>query len=85
MSRGDLTEAEWHVLKDLLPIEPENRCRLVFDDFPAFGMGKFFPLRLGFVARCEADRQGPRDEHVAVAKIGVLSGGAENVVPLLFQ
>jgi hypothetical protein len=24
-SRGDLTEAEWRVLKDLLPIEPENR------------------------------------------------------------
>ncbi|WP_244548995.1 IS5 family transposase [Bradyrhizobium canariense] len=27
MSRGDLTEAEWRVLKDLLPIEPENRGR----------------------------------------------------------
>ncbi|MCJ2182021.1 IS5 family transposase [Novosphingobium sp. 1949] len=27
MSRGDLTEAEWRVLKDLLPIEPENRSR----------------------------------------------------------
>ena len=25
MSRGDLTEAEWRILKDLLPIEPENR------------------------------------------------------------
>ncbi|WP_084809936.1 IS5 family transposase [Bradyrhizobium sp. NAS80.1] len=25
MSRGDLTEAEWRVLKGLLPIEPENR------------------------------------------------------------
>lgn len=25
MSRGDLTEAEWRVLKDLLPVEPENR------------------------------------------------------------
>lgn len=27
MSRGDLTEAEWRVLKDLLPIDPENRGR----------------------------------------------------------
>lgn len=27
MSRGDLTEAEWRVLKGLLPIEPENRGR----------------------------------------------------------
>ena len=27
MSRGDLTEAEWFILKDLLPIEPENRGR----------------------------------------------------------
>jgi transposase len=27
LSRGDLTEAEWRVLKDLLPIEPENRGR----------------------------------------------------------
>lgn len=27
MSRGDLTEAEWRVLKNLLPIEPENRGR----------------------------------------------------------
>ena len=27
MSRGDLTEAEWRILKDLLPIEPENRGR----------------------------------------------------------
>lgn len=27
MSRGDLTEAEWRVLKDLLPIERENRGR----------------------------------------------------------
>jgi transposase len=27
LSRGDLTEAEWRVLKALLPIEPENRGR----------------------------------------------------------
>lgn len=27
MSRGDLTEAEWRVLKGLLPIEPETRGR----------------------------------------------------------
>jgi transposase len=27
LSRGDLTEAEWRVLKGLLPIEPENRGR----------------------------------------------------------
>ncbi|WP_162528510.1 transposase [Novosphingobium sp. BW1] len=27
MSSGDLTEAEWRVLNDLLPIEPENRGR----------------------------------------------------------
>ena len=27
MSRGDLTEAEWRILKGLLPIEPENRGR----------------------------------------------------------
>ena len=27
MSRGDLTEAEWHILKDLLPIERKNRSR----------------------------------------------------------
>ena len=27
MSRGDLTEAEWRVLKGLLPIKPENRAR----------------------------------------------------------
>ncbi|MBX3594741.1 MAG: transposase [Sphingomonas sp.] len=27
MSEGDLTEAEWRVLKGLLPIEPENRGR----------------------------------------------------------
>ena len=27
MSRGDLTEAEWRVLKDLLPIEAANRGR----------------------------------------------------------
>ncbi|ANL04667.1 hypothetical protein AMJ99_CH03145 [Rhizobium esperanzae] len=27
MSRGDLTELEWRVLKNLLPIEPENRGR----------------------------------------------------------
>ena len=27
MIRGDLTEAEWRVLKGLLPIEPENRGR----------------------------------------------------------
>ncbi len=27
LSRGDLTEAEWHILKDLLPIEPENHGR----------------------------------------------------------
>ncbi len=25
MSRGDLTETEWRVLKSLFPIEPENR------------------------------------------------------------
>ncbi|MBY0562279.1 hypothetical protein, partial [Hyphomicrobium sp.] len=62
-----------------------QREALVLYDFPAFGMGQFFPLRLGFVARCEADGQGPRDEHVAVAEIGVLSCGAEYVVPLLFQ
>ena len=27
LSRGDLSEAEWRILKDLLPIEPENRGR----------------------------------------------------------
>jgi len=27
LSRGDLTEAEWRVLKGLLPIEPANRGR----------------------------------------------------------
>ena len=27
LSRGDLTEAEWRILKGLLPIEPENRGR----------------------------------------------------------
>jgi transposase len=27
LSRGYLTEAEWRTLKDLLPIEPENRGR----------------------------------------------------------
>jgi len=27
LSRGDLTEAEWRILKALLPIEPENRVR----------------------------------------------------------
>ena len=27
MSRGDLTEAEWRILKDLLPIERKNRGR----------------------------------------------------------
>jgi len=27
LSRGDLTEAEWGILKGLLPIEPENRGR----------------------------------------------------------
>lgn len=27
MSQGDLTEAEWQILKSLLPIEPENRGR----------------------------------------------------------
>jgi transposase len=27
LSRGDLTEAEWHILKGLLPIERENRGR----------------------------------------------------------
>ena len=27
LSRGDLTEAEWRVLKGLLPIEPENHGR----------------------------------------------------------
>ena len=27
MIRGDLTEAEWRVLRGLLPIEPENRGR----------------------------------------------------------
>lgn len=27
MSRGDLSEAEWQVLKDLLPIEPSMRGR----------------------------------------------------------
>jgi len=27
LSRGDLNEAEWRVLKGLLPIEPENRGR----------------------------------------------------------
>ena len=27
MSRGDLSEAEWRILKGLLPIEPENRGR----------------------------------------------------------
>lgn len=27
LSRGELTVAEWRVLKDLLPIEPENRGR----------------------------------------------------------
>jgi putative transposase len=31
LSRGDLTEAEWRVLKDLLPIEPGNRGRGSFD------------------------------------------------------
>ncbi|WP_267486576.1 MULTISPECIES: transposase [Rhizobium/Agrobacterium group] len=27
MSRGDLTEAEWRILRGLLPIEPKNRGR----------------------------------------------------------
>jgi transposase len=27
LSRGDLSEAEWRVLKDLLPIEPSMRGR----------------------------------------------------------
>ncbi|WP_211280965.1 transposase, partial [Sphingomonas adhaesiva] len=27
LSRGDLTEAEWRILKDLLPIERKNRGR----------------------------------------------------------
>lgn len=27
LSRGDLTEAEWRVLKSLLPLEPANRGR----------------------------------------------------------
>lgn len=27
LSRGDLTEAEWRILRDLLPIDPENRGR----------------------------------------------------------
>lgn len=27
MSRGDLSEDEWRILKDLLPIEPDNRGR----------------------------------------------------------
>jgi transposase len=27
LSRGDLTEAEWRILKDLLPIERKNRSR----------------------------------------------------------
>nr|WP_235515965.1 transposase [Sphingomonas sp. Leaf32] len=27
MSRGDLTEAEWRILKGLLPIERKNRGR----------------------------------------------------------
>jgi len=27
LSRGDLTEAEWRILKDVLPIERKNRSR----------------------------------------------------------
>lgn len=27
MSQGDLSESEWHVLRDLLPIEETNRGR----------------------------------------------------------
>ena len=62
-----------------------RRWALIFDDLPAAGIRQLFSLPLGFVARCEPDCQGARDVYVPVSEIGVLSGGAKDVLPVFFQ
>lgn len=56
MSRCDLTETEWRVLKGLLPIEPENRGRGRPAEQTRTATSSP-PIRRIFAARTNAERQ----------------------------